>query len=304
MADEPASGGAESGGAAQPVDAGGADTSFAFPSDFESVADNEGLTDDVEPSSPAPPPSQPAAPAVPAPQVARAPAAGAQPPAPAQQPQAVPPQAVQAAQPAPPAAQPSGPLSPQQIMERLAQNREALLADLSANRFRVQLTREETTALETDAIGAIPQILSRLGAQLYYDMVTTSLSQIQNLVPQMVENVVRANTQFATTEDKFFTSFPAIDRHNVEHSRVVNQFANFYRQSNPRATADEAIQATGRAVMAFLGLQAPPAGQRGAPARNGARPFTPAAGGVRATVAPGGAQPDSNPFAGMGMDFD
>jgi hypothetical protein len=184
----------------------------------------------------------------------------------------------------------------------LAQNRDALVRDLATNRFKVELSTEEKASLEQDAIAALPQILSRLGAQLYYETVVTSLNQIANFVPRLAQQVAEQSSTANSAENAFFSKWTGFDRTNPEHNRVVNYFANSYRQMNPSASLSDAIDSVGKMASAYLGMQATQAprqnGARGAPA---SRPFAPAGGGR--VVTPVQSQ-DVSPWQGLGMDFD
>lgn len=302
-----------SGAPVEAVDAApGGDENFAFPGDFESAGDEPVDQEGAQPSDAAPPAQQPSA----TPSGARPQPAAAQPPAqrpaaqPAQPPQPRPQQPPAAQQP-PQAAQPpqqrAEDLGPRALAERLAQNRDQLINHLANDRFKVQLTEAENTALQTDAIAALPQILSRLGAQLYYDMVTTSLNHIQNFVPRLVNQGMIQSAEHTNAEQGFWATYPQLDRNDPNVVRTVSQFANFYRQSNPQATQAEAIQQVGKAAAAFLGIALRPApAANGQAPRRGSPPFAPAgaAGRVVASNPVGAGQPSSDPWAGMGLDLD
>jgi hypothetical protein len=304
---------------AQPVseaqDAPATDESYALPDDFESLGDEAAGGDEIAsgdvtqrtgtegraPAAPQRTATEGQAQQRPATQQA---------PAPKPQAQAAPaPQQVQPQQ--QPTASEAG-RAPRredvgQILGRLAANKEALLGELRG-RFNVQLSKEETDGLNDDAVAALPQILSRVVANLYYENAVASMTQIQNLVPHMVSAMMESSTVHAGAERAFYATWPGINPADENHTRTVNQFANFYRQNNPRATQKEAIDAVGKAVSAFLGL---PLTQRqgvgnargAAPAGRRPAPFAPAGGGRGLpTPPPNGAGGD--PFHGMGMEFD
>jgi hypothetical protein len=307
--------GAEGAGQSSVSDPGPGDESFAFGEDFERVGDEPLESNEA----PAPGTQTDGG------EAARA----AQPAAPAQREGTQPTtKTPPAAQPAKPAAQeaksasgtvpqpqqsarqpgaeerPTGPLGPRQIAERLAANRDTIINDLAGNRFKVALTEGETKALEEDAIKALPSILSRLGAQLYYEMAMTSLNQIQNFVPQLAQQTVQSTSQFDRAENNFFAKWSNIDRNNADHVRATAFFSDSFRKQNPSATEQQAIDEVGRMVSAYLGLPAPQAQRSATPARpNGApRPFAPAGGGGVAPAAP--RTTAASDWSGMGQDFD
>lgn len=294
------------GGAVQPVDAGPSDASFSFPQDFESVGDEpldaggEAAPEGSEPEG------SPTAPAKSGAQPAGAAAADGKPPgttAAAQPKPAATPQPSQEAQ-RPQAAQ--SPVRPGtgQLLERLTQNREAILGELASSRFNIKLSDAETKALETDAVAALPQILSRVAANLYYEAALASLNQIHNLVPHLTQSLMETNRAQISAESAFYSRWPTLSQSDPAHLKAVQYFANTYRQMNPRATQQEAIEQVGKAASAFLGIQMPQRGAGASPSRQAAgRPFAPA---QRGGIAPGrgAANGATDPFLGMGMNFD
>ena len=307
-----------------PVDAGAGDGSdaFTFPTEFSTMGDLDGvsLPEEASPPSLPTPPSGPETvqpPSVPspappspsraAPQQPGAPAAApaarptqAPPAQPAQQPQqpgAVPPQAPQA--PGTPSFR-----TPQELVGELSKARNDLVGVLANGRFKVELGKDEVTALENDAVAALPTILSRLGAQLYFEAATTTINQIANMVPRMIEQWMTDNSQSNDAVDAFSKAWPQIDMKNVQVQGVVNQVATAYRSMNPQATREQAIAFVGQFVSQQLQLPSSPAPRGGnGPRAPRAPSFAPAggAGHAQPRTAPG--QGDS-PFSGMGMSFD
>ena len=234
------------------------------------------------------------APAVPAP----APAAAQ--PAPKQ------PAATEPPAPAAPAKEPAQAAPPQEpvpassgsptLVEQLAQNRDALIGALASERFA--LSKEDTEALESDYVAAIPKLL----AKVYYEAATTTLNHINTLVPRLIHQQVALREQQRAAAKAFYSQFPAIDQ--SKFGGDVAQFANLYRTANPSVTREDLFAMIGAAVMAKHGLTAPSI----APMVNGATPprpaspapFVPARPGtvVRTTPEP------ENPFEGLGQDFD
>lgn len=231
-------------------------------------------------------PAAPAeAPLVPTPEPPKPPTPAAQPPQ--EQPAAQP-----AATPAPAQADLT---SPQGLVQQLAVHRDAVLDGLAADRFK--LSPEEIKAVDTDAVAAIPRIMART----YYEAMQSTLLHINNMVPQMVLNTIRAQRASDQIEDAFYGQFKALDR--LKHGGDVQTFAKMMRATNPKITQQDLFAMVGAAVMGKYGLQNVPA----APGGNGATPrtpqpppFVPAPPGASVKVIP---EPES-PWAGLGKDFD
>lgn len=177
----------------------------------------------------------------------------------------------------------------------LGEHRGALIQALAQERFA--LTKEEAEAFDADAMSAIPQVAARI----YYEAVTTTLNHINNLVPRLIENHLRAQKAHDEAENEFYSQFAALDR--SKHAGDVRQFAAAFRGANPQIARQDLFAMIGAAVMAKYGLQAPPAKQpNGAQRVSQPLPFVPAPAGAR-----GGAvtvSKDSDPFSGLDMNFD
>lgn len=226
-----------------------------------------------------------------------------QPAAPAAKaPEAAPPKQ-EATQPAPetkdqgapvPAADPS---SPESILRGLehAETATAIKGWLAQNMY--QLSEAEKQALDTDAVGAIPGLLSRV----HFEMSKNVISQINALVPKLVESgvqrILQGKERGQSAMNEFFSAWPGLNP--KEHGGLVNQFATMYRQSNPKASRADAIKFVGAAIHAHLGIlpqQAKPNGS--APPR--VQPFAPARPGARTVSSP----QVVDQWAGLGVDHD
>lgn len=207
------------------------------------------------------------------------------------------------AQPVASVAQPSAapaPAEPQSLVQQLDQHREAVIDGLAAERF--QLTKEEADALELDATKAIP----RLMAKTYYSATQSALLHIQNFVPQMVVQMVRAMREQEKAEDAFYAAHTHLDR--GKHAADVNQFSQLFRTSNPQLPQNDLLAMVAAATMAKHGI-VPGAAvgvqpNGGKPAASAPQPrippFVPARPGVGVRVSP----EQESPFAGLGRDFE
>jgi hypothetical protein len=184
--------------------------------------------------------------------------------------------------------------SPQGLVKQLEQHRSAVISSLAADRFK--LSPEEVSAIDTDAVGAIPNIMARV----YYEAMQSTLLHIQNLVPQVVMNMMKVQKQNDDVENAFYGQFKTLDR-GKHHADVV-QFANMLRGTNPQITQADLFAMIGAAVMAKHNLSnVQPNGSSGIPPRSAQpAPFVPAMPGAHVRVTP---EPES-PWAGLGKEFD
>lgn len=238
--------------------------------------------DSVEIPAESPAPEQPA----PTPPPATPPATPQAPQAEAAKPAPQPPQ-----QAAPPPAPGEDMSSPEGLVQQLAQHRTAVVDALAADRFK--LSKEEISALDTDAVGAIPHVMARV----YYEAMQSTLIQLQNLVPRMVQNVLKQQRSHDEAEQGFYGKFPALQRDKV-HNDVL-AMATMFRQLNPKVTRDELFGLVGAAVAAKHGINL-----AAAPVVNGGRPspapFVPAQAGAHVKITP----ESESPWMGLGKDYD
>lgn len=204
--------------------------------------------------------------------------------------------------PAEPTSPPSEPTQ-QDLLAQLQEKRTEVLEQLATNKFAFSKEEEKELldGLDTDATKAIMEGLPKMKAQVYYEAVTTALHHIQQTVPAMIVETVKAMNKAKEAEDAFYGAFPAIDR--TKHGEAVHQFASITKQQNPKISPEDLRAVVGAAVMARFGLQNP-AAANGAnpppPQRNPAPPFVPAQSGASVRVT----QEPANPWAGLGEDHD
>lgn len=166
---------------------------------------------------------------------------------------------------------------------------------LSANIYN--LSDELKQALDTDAVSAIPQIMSKV----HIETTKAALKLMSTLMPQMIQKTIQRH-ETTTASGKaamadFFKAWPGLKQD--EHTNLVNEYAAIYRARNPSAPRADAIKWVGAAIHAHLGLQ-PNAPQAQA---NGTRPapFVPARPGRGTVIAQ---TPVVDPFGGLGQEFD
>jgi len=135
-------------------------------------------------------------------------------------------------------------------------------------------------------------------ARVYYEAMQTTLIQIQNLVPRLVQNIVGMQKSHDEAEQGFYGQYPALQSARSKVHNDVLATAAMFRKMNPQIGKDELFAMVSAAVAAKHGLSL------AAPAMNGGRPpqapFVPAQAGAHVKVTP---EPES-PWAGLGRDYD
>lgn len=255
---------------------GGADEFSGLGGDFDDIQ----LVETPEPATETQAtPASEAQPVTPAPEAEK--------PAPVQEPPKV--------EPAKPEAAPTAPSPPVEeqggsLQEQLTTHRGALIDALASERFK--LTPQEEEALENDAVAEFPKLMSRV----YLETMTAVLNHIQNSVPLLIRHQMGVLANERMAEKRFFEQFKTIDR--AKHAQDILQFAQTFRQQNPRIPEADLFALVGAAVMAKHGLPAQIQGNGAATPQP--TPFVPARPGSTVRITP----EEENPFAGLGRDFD
>lgn len=188
--------------------------------------------------------------------------------------------------------------SPQEVLRNLEhpETAKTIRNWLSQNLYA--LSEEERNALDTDAVGAIPGLLSRV----HLESAKNTMSLIQSLVPKMVQegvqNALQGQKKAGEAMSEFFAAWPGLNQR--EHGQLVDQFAKMFRSANPKASRQDAIKFVGAAIHAHLGLMPQQRQANGTqPAR--AQPFAPARPGARP---PAAQVVDADPWAGLDQNYD
>jgi hypothetical protein len=184
------------------------------------------------------------------------------------------------------------------LLNELSAHRDGVIASLAAD-SRFQLSPDEATLLETDPGKAVPQLL----AKTFYQATNTTLTYINNFVPQMITRHLEGTRMQNERETTFYSKFPALKK-DVHGSDVLT-YARLFRAQSPNMPMDQFYTLVGAAVMAKNGI----AGSQASAGVNGAHPpqpavhappFAPAAPGATVKTTP----VEENPFAGLGKDWD
>jgi hypothetical protein len=245
-----------------------------------------------EPAPPASPPPQ--QPVVTPPVVAQPPAA--QPPA--EPPAATPPVVEQP--PAQPPAQPQAP-KPKTPEEEAAERQaaEELLAQRTAElETFYRLPEDLAGQMQTEPEVVLP----KLAAKLHMAVREAVMQDVRRDMPGLFHGIQEIQRRESASKEAFYAANPDLKGYEQQ----VLQVGMFFRQSNPNATPEEAIERVGNMTRMALGLPpkgsaaTPPATPPAAPQTRPApfRPAAPGAAGPAAAPAPSG-----NPWEGLAEEF-
>lgn len=173
----------------------------------------------------------------------------------------------------------------QQHEERLAQYY-ALPEDLAAQ-------------LQTEPELALP----KLAAKMHMAVINEAMARLNLMLPQSLESynqVQRAETQ---AKDAFYQRWPTLKNYEEQ----VLQMGRMFRQTNPNALPEEALDRVGKMVHMALGLPLPAEAGHTPSATPVTPPAAPRAGFRPATVGAGGtaapAAVSTNPYEQLAEDF-
>lgn len=202
--------------------------------------------------------------------------------------------------------EPAPPKQPVESPEELAEKRrkwredsEKRLAEIMAG----QLSQEDVEALRIEPEKVLPKVLAKASMDMY-DAVVSSVVQ---RIPTMFSELEMQRRQAQEAEEAFFKAWPQL--RDPKYKEVLDRTVAVYRQVNPQAPLEQAIQEVG--VMASVALRLPIAGAEkpveAAPARQkrvepqkpAYVPASPGAGG--SPVPKSNAQ--ANAFAKLAEDF-
>lgn len=182
---------------------------------------------------------------------------------------------------------------PGQLAEAMRREEAAIVQKLAEGPFA--LTPEEQTALEENALGAIPKLLAKAHVRAMQNV----LQMFSQHVPAMINRHSDIMKKHAANEDKFYSRWTGLNK--AQHGEVVTRLAVLYRKMNPNATLEQLVEDVG--PMAAMQLKIAPMGAGGpsALAQNagpgGARPpqpspFQPVGSSTTGAISPGGVPDD------------
>jgi hypothetical protein len=152
----------------------------------------------------------------------------------------------------PPAPQtPVEPEQKQETPEELAKRQEDYRQWLDKERTTLtelyKLSEEDAEKVQTEPELVLPKLL----ANMHLNLQRTLLEGMQQVLPQVMGQTSAVQAREAEAKKVFYGEWPELAQH---HAKVV-EIGKMYRQLNPKATPDEAIQAIGLMAMQTLKIK-------------------------------------------------
>ena len=164
------------------------------------------------------------------------------------------------------------PTAPQPTPQQLAAQR---AADLTKLEDLYKLSEEESAAMFTEPEKVLPKLLAKMHQQATQSV----LDSMQTAVPQIVQRTESA-TRVETEARQAFFSVNS-DLAKPEYEAAVLQVGAMFRQVNPKAPREVAVQKIGELARVALNLPPKAAGVVAEPAAaQTSKPFTPSRGGT------------------------
>lgn len=173
-----------------------------------------------------------------------------------------------------PAAPVAAPVQPQLPPEELAKYREQFQGALEKS---YAFSDEEATALQIEP----EKVLPKMAARLHMEVLDNVMQHVYNAMPGVIQQYTVATSREEKAQTEFFGAWPELKGHDSQ----VLQMGQMYRQMNPTASPQEAIQRIGEMTMAALGMKRVEQAQQQQPAAP-QTPFRPAAPGRVGTPPP------------------
>lgn len=232
-----------------------------------------------------------------APETPKEPPAPEAAPSPKKEEPKVPEQEQQAAKPQGQQEEPKSPPSePQDPFVQFEQDKPKIIEGLATKRYA--LSKEDLDLLEAEPGKALPLLAARVHVELFQDM----LKSVTGMLPVAINQHLETHQANNAAVEAFKTAWPQLDLE--KYGEDIAAFSQVFRQTNPKASREEAIKMVGAMVMAKHGLAASQQPASPAPAQQvapqAAPPFRPAQPGVVQPPAPVAVEE----FAGLGQDFD
>lgn len=197
-----------------------------------------------------------------------APSAEEMPPAPATEEEAPAPEA---------AVEPPAALTPEQQAELQRQWQEYQAKQQEQLEQYYAIDEESALALATEP----EKVLPKLAAQLHMSVMQQVQAEIAQSIPTLLKGTQEREVRESKAKNEFFTAWPELKGKENE----VMQMGLMFRQLNPKATPQEAIQRIGEMTMNALGITRQQQQQQQQRSATPVTPFRPAGGpsAVRST---------------------
>jgi hypothetical protein len=172
-----------------------------------------------------------------------------------------------------------------EIRQQYVQKRQALQSEVERH---YTMSDEETQQFNE----APEKVLPKLAGRLYMDIYDSMMSQVQHVLPQILQGMAQTSTKLQSFDDAFFGHFKELDKkaHYAEYTQLMGAIS----QANPSAPVGEIMNLVGSTLITKHKLA--PRAQPAAPVKM-APAYKPAAARQNSQV---NSRPtDSNPFAAL-----
>lgn len=189
--------------------------------------------------------------------------------------------------PAAPATMPGAPAAPG-AQPDLLQMREGIVAEI-AQRYAMPDAVRDQFLLNPE------QVLPTMAARLYVDVFEAVLQTVMGQIPQLMSAREQQVRVAQTTEQKFFERWPAL--RDPQYAADIAAIGRSYRQQNPQATFEQAMEAVGAMVSVAKSLPLPGITPSAPPQMRPPSPIGPGAARGSAPAAPAQDNPWSDIFS-------
>jgi hypothetical protein len=128
------------------------------------------------------------------------------------------------------------------------------------------------------------QVLPQMAARLYVDIYDAVFNSVMAQIPQVMSSREQQVRAAQASEARFFERWPAL--RDPQFTRDIVAMGRAYRQQNPQATPEQAIEAIGAMVSVAKGVALPGAGSASPPQMRPPTPIGPGMARAAAPVAP------------------
>lgn len=141
-----------------------------------------------------------------------------------------------------------------------------------------QLSEEEADLIATDPAKVMPQLM----AKAFVDVYEAVFHAVTRQLPTMISSTTNIQHTVKEREQSFYSAHPELQEYITQHPASTQQLAAigaFWRQQNPDASVEQAIEGIGKMAKVMLGIeaQAATAAPTPAPAPKPKLPRVPAA---------------------------
>ncbi len=159
-----------------------------------------------------------------------------------------------------------------------------------------QFSEEDAELVRIEPEKALP----KLAARLFVDIYEAVSHSVYTQLPTIFNNLSEQRTSSTKHEGSFFEAFPELNK--PEYAEQLGRTGKFWRDQNPDASAEQAIQGIGTTAMAMLGLTKVEVLAEKTPVEPAVKPISPSVPAAAASGAGDTPKVESNEILEM-LDF-